>query len=134
MSLSIASRLDRNVHVLTVTGNLTLGPKLKSLQQAARAAMEPNAPEALIIDVSGIRYADSAGLGELTVVYSICARKDCVVVLTGVPNQLRQMLDLTRLDELLPAAADLEAARRIAKSRGEAAKSQKLRARSMESC
>lgn len=128
MPLSITSRRDQDVHVLTVAGNLTLGPNLKSLQQAARAAVESNSPEALIIDVAGIRYADSAGLGELTVVYSICVRKKCVVVLIGVPNQLRQMLDLTRLDELLPAAADMESARQLAKSRIAAAKDQNLRA------
>lgn len=95
--------------------------------------MEPNPPEALILDVSGIRYADSAGLGELTVVYTVCARKNCVVALTGVPNQLRQMLDLTRLDELLPAAPDLEAAKALAKGRAEAAKGQRLRAKTAES-
>jgi anti-anti-sigma factor len=130
MALSITSRPDRNIQVLTVTGNLTLGPNLKSLQHAARAAIEATSPEALILDVSGLRYADSAGLGELTVVYSICSRKNCVVVLTGVPNQLRQMLDLTRLDELLPAASDIETARQLAKSRAEAAKEQKLQMRS----
>jgi anti-anti-sigma factor len=131
MPLSITSRTDRNAQILTVTGNLTLGPNLKDLQQAARAAIEATSPEALVIDVSGLRYADSAGLGELTVVYSICTRKNCVVVLTGVPNQLRQMLDLTRLDELLPAASDIESARQVAKSRAEASKDQKLQVRSV---
>ena len=60
---------------------------------------------------------DSAGLGELTVVYSLCTRKNCALILVGVPNQLRQMLDLTRLDALLPSAADIEAAKRIVKAR-----------------
>jgi anti-anti-sigma factor len=117
MPLSITSRPDRNFQILTVTGTLTLGPNLKNLQQIARSALDTSSPDALIVDVSGLRYADSAGLGELTILYSLCTRKNCVLILTGVPNQLRQMLDLTRLDALLPSAPDIEAAKRLIKVR-----------------
>jgi anti-anti-sigma factor len=117
MPLSITSRPDRNFQVITLTGNLTLGPHLKIVQQTARTALETASPDALILDVAGVKYTDSAGLGELTVVYSLCTRKGCALILVGVPNQLRQMLDLTRLDALLPSAADIEAAKRIVKAR-----------------
>jgi anti-anti-sigma factor len=117
MPLSITSRPDRNFQVITLTGNLTLGPHLKIVQQTARTALETASPDALILDVAGIKYTDSAGLGELTVVYSLCTRKNCALILVGVPNQLRQMLDLTRLDVLLPSAADIEAAKRIVRAR-----------------
>lgn len=117
MSLSINSRLDRNVYVLTVSGQLTLGPHLRNLQQAARAALESSTPDGVILDVAGVRYADSAGLGELTIVYSLCTRRQCPLVLASVPAQLRQMLELTRLDALLPSAADIESARQEAKTR-----------------
>jgi anti-anti-sigma factor len=116
MSLSINSRLDRNVCVLTVTGQLTLGPHLRNLQQATRAALEAGTPEAVILDVAGVRYADSAGLGELTIVYSLCTRKQCPLVLASVPVQLRQMLELTRLDALLPSASDVDGAKQEAKT------------------
>ena len=117
MALSITSRIDRNVQVLTLMGNLTLGPTLKSLQQLARTALENGSLEALLVDVSNVKYADSAGLGELTILYSICSRKNCPLILVGVPHQLRQMLDLTRLDALLPSAGDIEAAKRPVKQK-----------------
>lgn len=101
-----------------MTGNLTLGPHLRTVQQTARSVLESAAPDGLILDVAGIKYADSAGLGELTVVYSLCTHKNCALILVGVPHQLRQMLDLTRLDALLPAASDIEAAKRMVKGRG----------------
>jgi len=116
MPLSITSSPDRNFQVLTVTGHLTLGPNLRNLQQAASAALESSSPEGLILEVSGIRYADSAGLGELTIVYSLCNKKQCALVLAAVPNQLRQMLELTHLDALLPSAPDIDSAKRLAKS------------------
>jgi anti-anti-sigma factor len=90
---------------------------LRNLQQAARTALESSTPEAVILDVAGVRYADSAGLGELTIVYSLCTRKQCPLVLAAVPAQLRQMLELTRLDALLPSAADIEGAKQEAKTR-----------------
>ena len=117
MSLSISTRLDRNVCILTVVGQLTLGPHLRNLQQAARSALEAGTPDAVILEVAGVRYADSAGLGELTIVYSLCMRKQCPLVLASVPTQLRQMLELTRLDALLPSAPDVEAAKQEAKTR-----------------
>ncbi len=119
MPLSITSRPDRNFQIITLTGNLTLGPHLKSVQQTARAALETASPDALIVDLAGVKYTDSAGLGELTVLYSLCTRKNCALVLVGVTNQLRQMLDLTRLDALLPTAADIEAAKRMVKARAQ---------------
>jgi anti-anti-sigma factor len=117
MPLSITSRPDRNFYILTLTGQLTLGPNLKSLQQMAQVAFETGSPDALIVEVGGVRYTDSAGLGELTILYSLCMRKQCMLILAGVPNQLRQMLELTRLDALLPSASDTEAAKRMVKAR-----------------
>jgi anti-sigma B factor antagonist len=86
------------------------------LQQAAASALEASSPDGLIIEVSGVRYADSAGLGELTIIYSLCNRKQCALVLAAVPNQLKQMLELTHLDALLPSAPDIESAKRQAKA------------------
>jgi anti-anti-sigma factor len=112
MALNINSRPDRNFCVMTITGHLTLGPNLRTLQQAARKALETGSFDGMILDVSGIRYTDSAGLGELTIVYTLCTRKNCALVLVAVPNQLQQMLELTRLDALLPSAPDIETAKR----------------------
>lgn len=116
MSLSITSRPDRNCQVLTVAGSLTLGPNLRNLQQAVRVVLDSSSsPDGVILEVSGLRYTDSAGLGELTILYTLCNKKQCILVLTGVPSQLRQMLELTRLDALLPSAPDIEAAKRYVK-------------------
>jgi anti-anti-sigma factor len=116
MPLSITSSPDRNFQILTVTGHLTLGPHLRSLQQAAASALEANSPDGLILDVSGVRYADSAGLGELTIVYALCNKKHCALVLAALPNQLKQMLELTHLGELLVSAPDIESAKRLVKT------------------
>lgn len=115
MPLSIAARADRGCHIVTAKGNLTLGPDLKNLQQAVRVALDAGPPDGVILDVSGLLYTDSAGLGELTIIYSLCAKKHCALVLCSVPSQLKQMLELTRLDALLPSTPDVDAAKRHVK-------------------
>jgi anti-anti-sigma factor len=101
MALSVTSQLDRKFHVLAVTGNLTSGPDLTRLQRAARRALESGTADGLILDLSGTPQADSAGLGELTVIYSLCVRNGFTLILKGVSDQLRRMLASTHLDALL---------------------------------
>ncbi len=115
MALNINSRLDQNFCVMTITGHLTLGPDLQTFQEAAKKALKTDVLNGMILDVNGIRYTDSAGLGALTIVFSHCSRKNCPLVIATVPNQLQQMLELTRLDALLPSAPDVEAAKRLAR-------------------
>lgn len=127
MALTITSRVDRNIQILTLVGNLTLGLTLQNLQRLVRSALEAPGIEALLLDVAGVKFADSAGLGELTVVYSLCSRKQCPVILVGVPLQLRGLLELTRLDVLLRSVPDIEVARRLLKPRSQRRSSGELR-------
>jgi anti-anti-sigma factor len=116
MALNVTSRLDRHILILTGEGNLTLGPHLRALEQTAKAGIDSASPEGLVVDLSGINHVDSAGLGALTILYTICNKKACILVLMGVPAQVKQMFDLTRLDALLPCVPDLEAAKAYIKS------------------
>lgn len=110
MPLAIESKSDGKVPVYTLKGPLTLGPTLGALSQRIRKELE-SAPAGLVLDVSQVTIVDSAGLGELTMVYTLAARRNCAVVLAGVPTTLRHSLELTRLDLLLPSAADVAAAK-----------------------
>lgn len=113
MPLSIENRVEQNVTVLLLSGPLTLGPSLHALNQAARKTLESASTQALILDVAGVTIVDSAGLGELTLVYTLATRRNCRVVLVGVTPTLRHALDVTHLDGLLPSCSDLNAAKRF---------------------
>ncbi|MGA7414963.1 MAG: STAS domain-containing protein [Bryobacteraceae bacterium] len=113
MPLSIEKRVEQNVTVLQLSGPLTLGPSLHALNQAARKTLESAATQALILDVGGVTIVDSAGLGELTLVYTLATRRNCRVVLACVTPMLRHSLDVTHLDGLLPACSDVNAAKKF---------------------
>ncbi len=117
MPLTITSRMEDNLAIIELAGSLTLGPSLKALRENARELLKTANVSGMILRVAGVTSTDSAGLGELTVVYTFASRKGCPIRLVEVSPRLRQMLELTRLDGLLPSATDLVTAKRELKAR-----------------
>ncbi len=113
MPLTIISRTENDIAILELEGALTLGPSLHALRDAARQVLNQGRPGGLIIQVNKVTTTDSAGLGELTVVYTFSSKQGCRVVLSGVSPNLRTMLEVTHLDGLLPSAADVASAKKL---------------------
>jgi anti-anti-sigma factor len=66
----------------------------------------------VILQVGEVTSVDSAGLGELTVVYNFANRQRLGIRLVGSTQSLLKMLDMTRLEELLPPSKDMPSAKR----------------------
>lgn len=110
MSLTVTSRVENEIGILELEGSLTLGPTLHRLRESVRQLLLDGRPRGLILEVSRLTTADSAGLGELTVVYTLAAKAACRLALCGAAQNLLSMLEVTHLDELLPSAYNLPAA------------------------
>lgn len=54
----------------------------------------------LVIDLSGVNFVDSSGLGALVSVLRAVSAKGGDVVLAGLQPNIRAMLELTRLDRI----------------------------------
>lgn len=100
MLFSVKTRSEDNFAVLELSGPLTLSPALSSLREAARKILGTPKICGLILHVSGVTSADSAGLGELTVVYTFASQRSCPLRLVGATPGLRKMLEMTRLEDL----------------------------------
>jgi anti-anti-sigma factor len=100
MLFSVKSRSDENFAVLELSGPLTLSPTLSSLREAAKRVLGTPEVLGLILHVSGVTTADSAGLGELTVVYTFASQRACPLRLVGATPNLRRILEMTRLEDL----------------------------------
>ena len=111
MPLSITQRIEDDIGVLEISGPLTLGPSLVELRNTARQFIEGNKLKGLVLQVGSVTQTDSSGLGELTVVYTLANKKGCPLRLVEVRPELRKILELTRLDGLLPSAPDIAAAK-----------------------
>ena len=111
MALNVTSRLEDNFGILHLAGSLTLGPSLGALREAAKKVLSEGDLCGLILRVADVTTVDSAGLGELTIVYTFASKRKCPIRLIGVSPGLHKMLEMTRLDELLRAADDLASAK-----------------------
>ena len=110
--LNISSRTEEGLAVLDIMGDLTLGPSLTMLREAAKKALDTQKFKGLILHVAAVTTTDSAGLGELTVVYTFASKRDCPIALVGVTPALHKMLAMTHLDALLPSAPDIASAKK----------------------
>jgi anti-anti-sigma factor len=117
MPLSVTSRIEDGCAILELSGALTLGPSLNTLRDTARAVLSTNKVSGLILDLASVTATDSAGLGELTVIYTLTARRNCSLRLVKVSPRLLKLLELTRLDGLLQAAPDVAAAKKELKQK-----------------
>jgi|SRR5882757_6821654 anti-anti-sigma factor len=111
MKLSVTSRVEERFGILHLAGSLTLSPSLSSLRDATRQILSNGNLAGLILGMKDVTTVDSAGLGELTIVYTFASRQNCSIRLVGVSAGLHKMLEMTRLDELLVTADDLTSAK-----------------------
>jgi len=119
LPLSVINRVEDGFAIFELSGSLTLGPSLSNLRESARQAFNREKVLGLILRVAGLTVTDSAGLGELTVVYTMATNRNCPIRLVEVSPSLKRTLEMTRIDELLPASNSLAEAK--AELRGKAA-------------
>ena len=112
MALTVTHRVEEGFGILHLAGSLTLGPSLNGLREAAKQVLASAKLSGLILQVEQVTSVDSAGLGELTIVYNFANRQRLGIRLVGTTPSLLKMLDMTRLEELLPPAKDMPSAKR----------------------
>lgn len=101
-------RVDPDIAVLTLSGPLTLGTNLKTLD-ATIATLIHGGARRLIFDLAASPYADSAGLGTLIHTSGLLAAHGGALRLAGVSDRILSMLKMTRTDSLIPTDADRDA-------------------------
>ncbi len=109
MALEISLRyIDSRTAVVTLVGALTLGTGLKTADQRIQTAIEEGVSK-LAIDMTGVPYSDSAGLGVLIHTFGLTRVRNGALRLSGASERMLSMLNLTRINTLLPVDPDVEA-------------------------
>ena len=97
--------------IVKMIGALTLRT-LFDFQQTVRQ----ETTKAVILDLSGVSYMDSAGLGSVISVFTSCQRNNRAFAVTGMNERINTLFAVTHVDGLLPCFATLpEAEASIAK-------------------
>lgn len=91
--------------IMKLTGALTL-QTLFEFQAAARQ----DTSKPMVLDISGVPYMDSAGLGSVISLFASCQRTNRGFAIIGLTERIRVLFEVTHVDGLLPCFPSLEAA------------------------
>jgi anti-anti-sigma factor len=95
----------RGARVIKPVGPLVLR-NLFEFQDTVRK----EAAKSVIVDITGVPYMDSAGLGAVISIFASCQRTNRGFAITGVSDRIRTLFEVTHCDGLLPCFDTLEAA------------------------
>jgi anti-sigma B factor antagonist len=104
----VARELDRIV-VVDVVGRLTLNDSRTQLRDLVHV-FTGNGRKKFLINLAGVDFVDSDGLGELTRCYSIVRQVGGEMKLVNVHQKVRALLELTRLINLFEIHSEERAA------------------------
>ena len=107
--MNIAQRSVQGVCVLDIDGPITLGAEgSERLGDKVRSVLQQGERKVLL-NLSGVAYIDSAGLGELVSAFTTVKKEGGALKLVGVTKKLKDLLVITKLATVFDAY-DTEAA------------------------
>jgi anti-sigma B factor antagonist len=95
MQLTISNRNSGKLEILTLSGRLTLGDGTAAFRDAARKALDAGSD--ILVDLSGVDYIDSAGLGELVSAYASATSRGRYVKLLRPLKRVDSLLHVTKM-------------------------------------
>lgn len=104
--MQIDERVSGDVTIVKVSGDITLNKggdvilkdKINSLLQQGR--------KKLLLDLGGVAYVDSAGLGQLVQVKVTASRNSAELKLLNITKRLKDLLVVTRLSTVFDSFED----------------------------
>jgi anti-sigma B factor antagonist len=94
--LEIRHRRDGKVAILGLDGRLTLGEDSVTLRDSVRGLLA-DGHKHILINLGGVGYVDSSGLGELVDAYATAGRQDATLKLVNIAQRVRGLLQMTKL-------------------------------------
>jgi anti-sigma B factor antagonist len=109
MSLAVTDTEINGVTVVRAAGRLTLSDSNGALKNAVNALVEAGRMR-FVLNLEGVPYVDSSGLGEIASAHVTVARTGGRLLLASVNERVLEALTVTKLMRVLSAAPDEQAA------------------------
>src|SRR6478609_11038453 len=95
MNLKIETRVADGVTIVSCQGRIVFGEEATELRETLKRLL--TSTRQIVLNLSGVTYIDSGGLGTLVGVYSSARSGGADVKLTGLGQRLRDVLQITKL-------------------------------------
>lgn len=100
---------DPDITIAVLTGQLNLGNRLAELEHQIKQHIQDGSRK-IILDLTGLTYIDSAGMGMVAACAGISFKAGGKLVVVSPAGKVTQMLELTRLDRVIDIFPDIQAA------------------------
>ena len=94
--LNIRERQAGDVTILDMDGRITIGEGSVALRSAVRRLLEEGKKN-LLLNLAGVSYIDSSGIGELVSCYTAINKEKGQLKLLSLTEKLRDLLTITKL-------------------------------------
>ena len=94
--LNIEERQAGDVTVLDMKGKITIGEGSVALRTAVRRMLEEGKKK-ILLNLAGVGYIDSSGIGELIANYTTISRQGGQVKLLNLTDKIQDLLVITKL-------------------------------------
>ena len=105
MSAKITIRHIESITVLDVSGRITLGEGGVTLRDAIQGALTAGTKK-LLLDMGGVTYMDSSGVGELTSAFTSARNKGCELKLLNLTKKVDDLMQITKLATIFDIYSD----------------------------
>src|SRR5262245_42969362 len=94
--MNIEQRTVGNVVVLDLKGKITLGEGDELLKDKVNSLMNQGQKQ-IVLNLEGVPYIDSAGLGEIVRAYTTVSRQGGSLKLANLTKRIQDLLSITKL-------------------------------------
>jgi anti-sigma B factor antagonist len=105
MSLEIEQRKNEGIVVLDLKGRITVGPGAAALREKV-SAQNAAGVRNLVLELSGVDYIDSTGLGALVMCATTMRRNGGNIKLVNLNRRNIELLVMTKLETVFEVFAD----------------------------
>ena len=94
--LNIRERQAGDVTVLDLEGKITIGEGSVSLRHAVKRLIQEGKNK-ILLNLSGVSYVDSSGIGELVSSHTTISREQGQLKMLGLTEKIKELLVITKL-------------------------------------
>ncbi|MCA8961965.1 MAG: STAS domain-containing protein [Planctomycetes bacterium] len=109
-TITCDTRLHDDVHEVCLSGSLC-DDGIDVARQALADLIDQDAPK-IAINMGGVDYVSSSGIGMLVSVLKRCHQSNVAFALCNLTEDIHELFSLTRLDQVFTMAPDVQSWRR----------------------
>lgn len=100
MAATLTTRQVDDVTIVDAAGRIVMGDSATALQEVLRRLIAENQKK-ILVNLAGVTFMDSAGIGELVGCYATASRKGTKIKICELTRRVADLMQVTRIYSVL---------------------------------